>query len=504
MKNATITGLVCAGLVCVLLLFFWQRDEESTTTRAAPESAPRGGASTPEVLRAPRSESDEREIVEALAMEEGKEEPAKQALEREQGVGVLRGHVVDGSEKRLATGRVQVFRSPNDLEPIAQADVGGAECEYRFSLSAGNAHYVAVDPESVESLGVPPLSRGFTRAQRGLDGSILLNQYSRVRVEVQEGETSWQDLRIARLGDVVGRLLGEEGMPLPGIVARVVGLETNNSGNTQDDTTDENGSFRHHQLFPGSYRLSFFSPVVSEDFQPPLPTDFVLMDGESRDLGDFRAQSGTCTVVGIIVDQDGRPFPGLPIAFYPGSSGEDQKNPYGLGDVTRRTKTGPDGAFELSGLPAIPCKISLTPDYEPGRIVEGQPAFWEQPVEVFLSRRQPMTDIGVHVVQQSRPFRLQGRLLEKAPGSHRGLLRATVSQVGPLPEGVRRSSLQRVPVELDWESGTFECLVETPRPQIELRFELKGHEDRVLLVQPEPWGVWTHDITIPDDFKEHD
>lgn len=499
MKNATILGLLCAGLLCVFLVFAWRRGERGPVTRAAPlfENV-ESGRETPAMSLA---ETETREVVEAPVVKASEEKPTTKSARPEKKPGALRGHVVDANGARLPVGRVRIFRDPDDAEPLAQAEVEGDEREYHFSLTAEKAYYVAVDPASVENFGVPPLSKGFAAAMRGPDGAILPSGYTRMRVLAGEGETIWLDLPVARLADVVGRLLGEQGEPLPGIVARVNGIETISSGTTQDDTTDEHGVFRHHHLFPGSYRLSFFSPKASDDFRPPRVLDFALVDGEGRDLGDIRVQRDSCTVIGRIVDQDGRPFPGLPISCYPSATDKDQVRAFGLNDAVGRTKTGPDGSFELTELPAILCKISLTPNYEPSKVVEGQPAIWEQPVEVHLSRQQLVTDIGVHVVQQSRPFRLEGRLLEGAPGSHRGL-KATVSDIGEgLPEGVRRTPLRRTPVKLDWEAGTFECLVETPRHEIELRFQLKGHEDRVFRIEPQPWGVWTQDIAIPQDFK---
>lgn len=507
MKKTTILNMVYAVLFCVLLVFLLDGGREDGAIQAGPQPDPGGTSSARGAFRVPRLESPGREVVETLVAEDGndrvdrsgKRKPPR--LKRQREPGVLRGHIVDRNGNRLPRGRVLVFRKAYGLEPVAQADIEGAEREYRCCLPAGKVYYAAVDPLSIEGLGVPPLSRGFTRAKRGSDGSILLNEYSRARVVIREGKTVRQDFSIAMQGDVVGRLLDEHGEPLPGVVARIRGLGAKNGGSMQDGTTDKDGVFRLHHLFPGSYRLGFWRPVDFDGFQPPLPTDFVLREGEERDLGDIQVLQGTCAVRGIVVDQDGRPFPGLPIACFPSSSGEDQKSPFDLGDVIRRTRTGADGAFELNNLPAIFCQVSLTPGYEPRGVGTNQVAFWEPSVEVHLTSKQPVVDIGVHVVQQSRPFRLEGRLLEKFPGSHQGF-RATVSQGEgqSLPEGVRRSTLRRKPVDVDWETGTYRCLVETPRPEIELRFELEGYEDRVFLIQPEPRGVWTQDIAIPQDF----
>jgi hypothetical protein len=499
MKNSTKLALVCAMLFCVVLAVLGWR-EEFDTTAAAPSSAPPVLERAEELVVARQVEAAEREVAEkpeAAAALESVAPPAE-GRPREKQPGFLRGHIVDGSGAALPEGRVQVFRKADDSEPLAEADIEGPEHEYRFTLPSDRPYYVSVDPASVARFGEPPVARGLARAERAPDGSIPSNQYTRWWVRIPEGETVWQDLLIARLGEVTGRLLDAQGQPIPGIVSRLIGLESINSGHSQDDLTDVEGIFHHREVFPGSHRLAFFSPKPS-DFEKPLPTDVLLASGEIQDVGDIRVQSGTCAVVGLILDQDGHPFAGVPVAYYPGPR-EGQKNPPGLTDILRRATTDAEGAFELSGLPTGQGKISLTPNYEPNKDGTGPVAFWEPNVEVYLSENQPVTDIGVHVVQQSRPFRLEGDLLGLVPASHRGKLRATVSEVGPPLPDVRRAALKAAPVKVDWEAGRFECLIETPRREVELRFELKGLEDLVFLITPEPWGVWTQEVRVPHDF----
>lgn len=290
---------------------------------------------------------------------------------------------------------------------------------------------------------------------------------------------------------------------MSGVMARVSGRLADTAGNSQDADTDEHGVFRFHHLFPGDYRLTFHPAPGPESFVPPVTPDFILADGESLDLGDLLVPQGMCTVIGTVVDQDGRPFPDIPIACYADLTDPNQPAPDHLSATLTRTRTGPDGTFRLSDLPAIPCKISLTPDYLPREVAAGQPAFWEPNVDVLLSAKDPVQDIGVHVVHQSRPFRMEGLLLEETRGEHRKLLRVTVSQVGEPPaDGPRRTSLKSQPVQVNWEKGTFECLVETPRPGVELRFELKGYKDLVFELQAEPLGTWSQDIRIPEDFEK--
>jgi protocatechuate 3,4-dioxygenase beta subunit len=505
MRKATILVLICAGLLCVLLVLFLNQGQERTEIRAmaAPEAPePARSSAAQELSLAPQQESRAHEVVETVVAEEGEGQPTE-AAKVEPAVGWLHGHILDGLGVRLPRGRVEVFDGRSSREPVAHAEVEGTEREYRISLLAGPAHYVAVEPSSVEDFGVPPLVRGFTNAARDSNGALLPGEYSRARIVLAEGETIQRDFSVGRPCEVVGRLIGQEGEPLSGVLARVTGMDADVAGNAQDATTDEGGVFRFHHLFPGTYRLAFHPQPGPEGFVPPVPPDFVLADGESRDLGDIRVPRGTCAVIGRVLDQDGRPFPDLPIACYPNSD-PDEKAPHGLGEVIGRARTGPDGTFRLEDLPAIPCKISLTPDYVP-RVVPGQPAFWEPAVEVFLTAKAPVVDVGVHVVHQSRPFRLEGLLLEKTPGEHRRQLRITVSQIGEPPvDGPRRASLRRAPVSVNWNEGTFECLVETPRPGIELRLELKGYKDLVFELEPEPLGTWSKDIRIPEDFEKQD
>lgn len=505
MRKATILSLIVAGLIGLLLVLLLNRDQERSEIRAMASPQVASSSATQELSPAPLPAARTNEVVESVVAESSEGQPKEAASKKKPAEGSLHGHILDGLGMRLPRGRIQVFDKPSAREPIAEAEIVGPEREYRLSLPAGSGFYMAVEPASVADFGVPPLAQGYTRAKRDKDGAFLPEEYTRAWIVLAEEEAIEKDFSVGRPCDVVGRLLSQEGEPVSGIMARVSGLDTYIVGNSQDATTDELGVFRFHHLFPGTYRLWFHPPRGSEDFVPPFTPDFVLADGESRDLGDIRVPRGACTVTGTVVDQDGRPFPGLPIVAYPSSTDPNQRVPHDLGNVLARTRTGPDGTFRLSDLPAIACNISLTPHYEPNKVVPGQPAFWEPNVEVVLSAKEPVLDVGVHVVHQSRPFRLEGLLLEKVRGEHRRQLRVTVSQVGEYPaDGPRRLPLKRQAVPVNWNECTFECLVETPRPLIELRFELKGYKDLVFQLQPEPLGTWSEEIRIPEDFEQQE
>lgn len=505
MRKATLLSVIGAGLLCLLLVLLLNRDQERSEIRAmaSPEAA--DGSVTQELSPAPVPTSRTHEVVETVVAESSEGPPKETASKKKPAEGSLHGHILDGLGTRLPRGRIQVFDGPSSRAPIMEAEVEGPEREYRLSLPAGPAFYVAVEPGSVADFGVPPLARGFSRSKRDADGAFLPGEYTRAWIVLARGEALEKDFSVGRPCDVVGRLLGQEGEPLSGIDARVSGLLENTAGNSEDSITDEHGGFRFHHLFPGEYRLTFHPAPGPERFAPPVTPDFVLADGESRDLGDIRVPRGVCAVIGTVVDQDGRPFPDLPIVCYPNATDPNQRVPHYLNEVLAQTRTGLDGTFRLDDLPAIPCNVSLTPHYEPNKVVPGQPAYWEPPLEVVLSAKEPVQDVGVHVVHESRPFRLEGLLLEKIRGEHRKLLRVTVSQLGEYPgDGPRRLPLERQKVNVNWNECTFECLVETPRPLIELRFELKGYKDLVFQLQPEPLGTWSEEIRIPEDFEQQD
>ena len=57
-------------------------------------------------------------------------------------------------------------------------------------------------------------------------------------------------------------------------------------------------------------------------------------------------------------------------------------------------------------------------------------------------------------------------------------------------------------IDMDFEHDSFRCLIETPMTEIEIRFELEGHEDLVHIVQPAALGTWSREIRVPSDFGE--
>ena len=419
------------------------------------------------------------------------------------------GNIVDSQGKRLHQGRVLVFEERRGGSPLAVLELGKPNEQYSIVLPSGKGFWFVVDPTSLWEGVLPPPTRDWVQDTLG-DGAkppdvLPVEACARDFALLQPAEERRLDLEVGRWSQVTGRLLDRDGLALPDVVARISAQSSVLSGLSQDQRTDSAGRFHFEAVYPSMYRLRFFR---EQPFQPPLPVDFELRGGELRDLGDVRVAVGVKSIRGHVVDQDGRPFGGLPIQCSPDLPVKAGFTPSIVAGALARTTTDEDGFFELRDLPGIPFQVALTPGFPPREVRgAGFPAMWVPNVSVNLEGPQNVLDIGTVSVPESRPFEIKGRVIFAAGwsadgGPRRGRLSIALTEVPgeALPEGLRRVSLRGKRLSLDKETGTFGCLVETPRSGLELRFRLPGFSDLVFSIQARPLESWESEIHVPGDF----
>lgn len=470
---------------------------------SAPRDMQRAGTSLPTLSRRVEVEPPEPELDARPSIR-----VASGSTEEEPETGSIHGSILDSTGARLDQGRVLVFADRKLTSLVTTLKLEGPELEYRCELPANQGYYLLVEPQSLGSGYVPALARSRKSAiPTAPTHSELeyLGYFTKYFVALEGGEEVRRDLEVGLPARATGRLLERDGRPISGALARLSGIDESIAGLSEDCITDEHGVFAFAEVYPGNHRLTF---SMASEWSPPTAHDVAIAGGEDRDLGDFRAGGGQSTIRGRVVDQDGEPFPGLPILCYSDQPVEEGLPAHDMGSVLGRATTDESGLFELAGLAAIPVKVTLTPDYDPGSIQgPGHPAYWEYPVLVDLQHGPTVVDVGTQTVDESRPFEVRARVVFDvtwlAESSHgKRDLSCTLSQVEgeSLAEGVRRASIRARRVALDPETDTFTCLVETPMTTLELRLCLRGSEDLLFTLQPEALETWSQEVRVPSDF----
>ncbi|MDF1839086.1 MAG: carboxypeptidase-like regulatory domain-containing protein [Planctomycetota bacterium] len=496
-------GSALAALLVLLSLGLFRPDRpggaqalESTGSQAVrPTSEVPPELTQPVETREPRA---------ALAREESKPNQVRNARtfideeDEDPGTGVVVGQILDSDGARFEQGQVLVFRDGQFESPLKALELGGEHMGFQVELVAGQSYRLMADPESLPGDHIPAPAHYRKTAREA-------SRYAMAFVHVERDQEHRQNVRVGLPGILAGRVVDRQGQPIVGSLARLTGLDKHFVGLSSSAITDEEGAFRLEGVFPGEHRLTF---TWNQEWTPPMPMDLQILGGGERWLGDVVAGGGSHSIRGRILDQDGKPFPDLPVLCYSDAAVKDGLPSHNMSSALARTKTGKDGVFHLTGLPGIPVQVSLTPGFEPRKVGGiGHPAMWVDNLSVDLGIGQSNHDVGSHQVDESRPFEITGRLIFQPgwlseKGNARAQLTAYVSRVPgmELPEGIRRTTLRRKPVAIDWEEGTYRCLIETPNTGVRLRFELPGEQDLVIVTQPRPFETELHDIRIPEDF----
>ncbi|PCJ54405.1 MAG: hypothetical protein COA70_04575 [Planctomycetota bacterium] len=438
-------------------------------------------------------------------------EKPEQPIDPESEFGKISVGIVDSFGNQVRHGKVLVLQHGKVIRTLV---IDESDSRFHCELPASETYFVMVQPDSLQAGLIPQLVRSRkSKPEQVSTGESDLKNYAKFMVQLSADQWVKVDLEVGIPAQVFGRILGPHGAPAEGVLVRLSGLDRNSGALTESSMTNEFGEYAFEEVFPGNHRLKLHvDPLAvsgSESWNPPAPWDMEIMAGQGLDLGDTYLGGGQGSVSGWIVDQDGNPFPGLPVLCFSNQKVKEGLDPHTFVSELGRTVTNEEGLFQITGMKVGPIKISVTPDFNPRHVLgPGHPAMWEPNIEVDLESDGPHVDLGGIVVEDSRPFVLSGNLVFDdawlASDLHsKGDLRISISQVkgAELPEGVRRNAVRKMKVRPDLAANTYRAVVETPMTPIEISFRLKGYSDLRFQVKPEALRTWARDIQIPSAFE---
>lgn len=424
--------------------------------------------------------------------------------------GEVYGTIRDHDGIQVTKGTVWVFERH---KRVAAAPLEGNHMQFSVTLPASKDYHFMVDPDSIPGNLIPPLRQsrvtGLLAAHSPKDHPDF---YSKTLVKLKPGAQQQVDFRVSEPARASGRVLNPNGEPVSKVMIRLTRFGLPSGQMSEKDRSNFRGEFVIPEIYPGKYKINIhpdpeFAPPEA-GWIPPAMEDITILPGQDYDFGDIYLGNGRKTVVGWIVNQDGLPFPGLPVLCTSNLPNDDGLGTR-YGQQLTHVITDRDGRFELKHLDAIPINISITPDFYPGQAMgRGKPAMWEDHVKVDLSIGADTVDVGELVVHESRPFIISGGLvfdpawLAQADNK-KSKLKIMISQVEheELPKGIRRNPINLLRVPIDWDASTYAYKVETPMTGVRITFSLPGYSDLRFVVRPEPLQSKSRSIQIPGDFE---
>jgi hypothetical protein len=213
---------------------------------------------------------------------------------------------------------------------------------------------------------------------------------------------------------------------------------------------------------------------------------------------------GGGTIVGRVIDQHGAPWVDLAIAV-----------------DGRSVRTGPDGRFELAGLPLGVLALDLSAEFD-GAVPLGERrlACALPPLRVDLVAQGGLADVGSQIVPRSRPFWIEGTvLLDEDWARSKGVTVADVRLTFEVPSPEELGSLlepeitPRPGAPTDWNrppwrtdlpeapplspDGYFRVGLETPHDPLLMRLSLRRFEPIERLIVPTPGGRFAETFRMP-------
>ncbi len=283
-------------------------------------------------------------------------------------------------------------------------------------------------------------------------------------------------LVVSKGGLVHGYVRDNTGRGVAGVEIRCQATTPGLEGFAFDTRSDDDGYYVIDRVRPGAYWIELF--VTDDDLRSlarPAPHEFELFGGESLNK-DLLLGAGDCRVEGVVVDQDGRPFPALVVlAYYTKALGSEGPR-LSRNNQAARTTTDSNGRYVFDGIYATEAPVQLgiqvAPDgYYSGREVGAN--LLGARVERIAIDLRPGQSIQARTVvaHRSRPFHLDGRI-ELPEGASLAGLRVFIIHPPPrIPEGVETPNgviVRRDQPRIE-EDGTFEWSCETPRDPFTLQ-----------------------------------
>jgi hypothetical protein len=221
--------------------------------------------------------------------------------------GFVEGRVRDDTDRNLPGATVDVLTMPSDDLPVTSQS----------------------DPEGRFTVG--PMRPGRYQVFARLDGHVLLNAPEFI---LSAGSRVSVAPRLARVAQVSGRVLDEDGNPLRAVPVSVVGLVGGHDevivipgalptaaeaaelppgavarqGSIRTALSDAQGRFEVRGLAPGRSRLQ----ISAADKLPLRRELLMLAPGDAQDLGDLVVPTGVL-LSGRVLDQDGQVLEGAQV-----------------------------------------------------------------------------------------------------------------------------------------------------------------------------------------------
>lgn len=254
------------------------------------------------------------------------------------------------------------------------------DADGRFSLEG-------IDPGSVK---VWALGGGFVSVGLSGGSAFLGATNTPYTAELEPGQAGTLDLEAEPAGRVEGRVLTEDGSPIPGAVVQATG------GNTMPPqlavaflgmgqswgtaVTDADGAFVIDVLIPGSkYKVTAKAP----DHPTATSSEFIAAGGKTEDV-EIRMKAPRWLEVTVVDAETGKPVPGAGILAVSSSGGREVMMEMLGGGAMWSTNA--EGTTRIGPLPEGALRMQVTAsgyiDHDDTRIEAGQVA----PVTVELKK----------------------------------------------------------------------------------------------------------------------
>jgi len=470
-QHVVLILLVCLGLVLVWAVA-WQDS-------SLPPRIELSGSRQPELFAPASLQESGRQQLPEVELGPAPDEPT--------GKGTILGTVADDWRQPVAGVRVLLVGS----EESAETDLDG---KFRFDVTPGT-YRPEVDVQSL-AIGVylPPMENSVGQSVfTGADGkeaavlTVTANDVLHITFELHHQCV------------VQGRILTSTGSGVWGVDVELQCVLPSRQYLAYRARTDRHGSFELQDVVPGRYRLESWligAPEQYRSLSRPIPPDVEIQFGTTV-LDDVVLGSGPGTVRGRVVDQDGRPFPGLQVICYPKVEVPDGDVPYGM-TIIARDETGQDGSFSFAGLPAAKIAVAVDPyGFLPFRQFYGKPpnrlAAHVEQVIVDVAQ-QPVRDLGTITAIVNRPFTFKGRV-ELGPECHGQGFGRTRARLTLVAAPGHRAAWVGLPLRQD---GTFEWKFDAPEsPPFEVWIKVSGFVVAKVPVTPVPGGELYQIISTP-------
>lgn len=278
------------------------------------------------------------------------------------------GRPVPGARVSLLSGpaaalqlfaRVEAAREQDRDGPSPDTDLGEGASD---SDDEGRFRVVAKRPETSADEDAGP---AFLEAFTGAGPRLLVRHPGFRTVEhdlppLHEDTVDVGTLVLDPAAALAGRVLGADRSPVAGARVALQRGEQTAEGlgalfGALMGSADEALSLQHTGA-DGRFLLTGLPPgaaavVVASDDHPLLATgETVLEAGRTTDLGDLHLAAGT-SLAGVVLDEGGRPLADVGVRAAPaGGAGPAVSGQLILGALDRRTTSGADGSFLLTGL----------------------------------------------------------------------------------------------------------------------------------------------------------